>query len=86
MQYVSYGRILYRYENAQCKTGTGLYENAKFDTPTLREVWRTAPYLSNGKAPTIFDMLKQNKDNAHGETSQLSDSELRDLEIFVLSL
>lgn len=68
------------------KTGTGLYENAKFDTPTLREVWRTAPYLYNGKAPTIFDMLKQNKDNAHGETSQLSDSELRDLEIFVLSL
>ena len=68
------------------KTGTGLYENAKFDTPTLREVWRTAPYLYNGKAPTIFDMLKQNKDNSHGETSQLSDGELRDLEIFVLSL
>ncbi len=69
--------------------GSGLneYENASFDTPTLCEVWRTAPYLYDGRAETIFDMLKlYNKDDRHGRTSHLTDDELRDLEIYILSL
>ncbi len=69
--------------------GTGLaeYENKPFDTPTLCEVWRTAPYLYDGRARTVFEMLKFfNKGDKHGKTSDLSDDELRDLEAFVLSL
>jgi hypothetical protein len=27
------------------------------DTPTLRDLWRTAPYLHNGSAATLRDVL-----------------------------
>lgn len=69
--------------------GSGLdeYKGKKFDTPTLREVWRTAPYLYDGRARTIFDMLKKfNTQDKHGETSKLSDEDLRDLQNYILSL
>ena len=69
--------------------GSGLdeYKGFKFDTPTLREVWRTAPYLYDGRAKTIFDMLKlHNKDNKHGETNKMSDKDLKDLEAYILTL
>lgn len=69
--------------------GTGLeeYKGFAFDTPTLREVWRTAPYLYDGRARTIFDMLKfHNAGDKHGVTSHLTDDDLRDLEAFVNSL
>ena len=68
-------------------SGLDEYKNFKFDTPTLREVWRTAPYLYDGRAKTIFDMLKlYNKNDKHGKTSKLSDSDLKDLEAYILSL
>ncbi len=69
--------------------GSGLeeYVGFAFDTPTLKEVWRSAPYLYDGRARTIFDMLKKfNKGNKHGITSNLSDDDLRDLEAYVLTL
>lgn len=69
--------------------GSGLneYEGFAFDTPTLREVWRTAPYLYDGRAKTVFEMLKKfNKGNKHGITSKMSDDDLRDLEAYVLTL
>ncbi len=59
------------------------YETRPLDTPTLCECWRTAPYLHDGRFRTIFDLLKDGK---HGFTAPLADSELRDLEAFVLSL
>ncbi len=69
--------------------GSGLdeYENFEFDTPTLREVWRTAPYLYDGRAKTIFELFKNfNKDNKHGDTANMTDEDLKDLEAYVLSL
>ncbi len=62
-------------------------EADQFDTPTLIEVWRTAPYLHDGSATTIRDVLtKRNKDDQHGQTSKLSGQELDDLCTYVLSL
>ena len=69
--------------------GSGLdeYKDFAFDTPTLKEVWRTAPYLYDGRARTIFEMLKKfNTQNKHGLTNKLSDDDLRDLEAYVLTL
>jgi YVTN family beta-propeller protein len=67
--------------------GKWLDEGQSFDTPTLIEVWRTAPYLYDGRAATIEDMLKKhNLDNKHGHTSDLTDKQIRDLAEFVLSL
>jgi cytochrome c peroxidase len=51
-----------------------------FDTPTLRGVWATAPYLHDGSAPTLLDVLTTaNASESHGDTFRLSASELGDL-------
>ena len=58
-----------------------------FDTPTLAECWRTAPYLYDGRALTMCDVLTVcNPDDAHGETKNLTDEEIDDLAEYVLSL
>ncbi|MCP4612656.1 MAG: cell surface protein [Planctomycetes bacterium] len=68
-------------------TGTEQDDNRKYDTPTLVEVWRTAPYLHDGRAATIKDVLtKFNKNDRHGRTSELTDKEIEELAEFVLSL
>jgi len=69
--------------------GTGIdeYTGFAFDTPTLREVWRTAPYLYNGSALTIKDVLvKFNQNDKHGVTSTMSEKEIEALEQYILSL
>ena len=66
--------------------GKGLDKDQKFDTPALVEAWRTAPYLYDGRAVTIEEVLtKYNPDDKHGRTSNLSDKEITDLANFVLS-
>ncbi len=58
-----------------------------FDTPSLRGVWHTAPYLHDGRAPTLRDVLTtHNPHDNHGHTSHLSESELQDLTAFLLSI
>ncbi len=67
--------------------GTGTEEGKMFDTPTLAEVWRTAPYLYDGRALTMEEVLTTaNPNDAHGETSKLSPEEIKDLAEYVLSL
>ncbi|MCU0857563.1 MAG: hypothetical protein MUC65_04065 [Pontiellaceae bacterium] len=57
------------------------------DTPTLIESWRTAPYLHDGRAATMRDVLKTH-DHAGtlAETGKLTDEQVRDLELYLLSL
>jgi cytochrome c peroxidase len=58
-----------------------------FDTPTLLELWRTAPYLHDGSAATLRDLLTvRNRTDQHGKTSQLTDKQLDDLIEYLLSL
>ena len=62
-------------------------KNQKFDTPTLCEVWRTAPYLYDGKASTLNEMMSQyNPENKHGNTGNLNQDQLNDLSEYILSL
>ena len=59
----------------------------KFDTPTLLGVYRTAPYLHNGKAKTLMDVLTAaNPNDKHGKTSHLKPQEREDLVAFLKSL
>ncbi|MCA9086725.1 MAG: beta-propeller fold lactonase family protein [Planctomycetaceae bacterium] len=59
----------------------------EYDTPTLLGVYRSAPYLHHGKATTLLEVLTVcNKDDRHGVTSHLSDSERNDLVEFLKSL
>ena len=62
-------------------------EDKEFDTPTLRELWRTSPYLHDGSAPTIRDVLTaRNPKDQHGKTSHLTAQQLDDLTEYLLSL
>jgi YVTN family beta-propeller protein len=68
-------------------TGKGREVNTEFDTPTLVEIWRTAPYLHDGRAATIGDMLTTfNAGDKHGKTSGLTPEEIADLAEYILSL
>jgi YVTN family beta-propeller protein len=68
-------------------TGKGSETDKAFDTPTLIEVWRTAPYLNDGSAATMKDVLVDfNKNDLHGKTSGLSEKQLQQLTEYVLSL
>ena len=67
--------------------GTGREKGLKFDTPTLREVWRTRPYLYDGRAVTMEEVLKEfNPKDQHGATSKLNAQQVKDLAEYVMSL
>ncbi len=56
-------------------------------TPTLKELWRTAPYLHDGSAETIRDVLTtKNVGDKHGVTSHLTDEQISQLEAYILQI
>ena len=54
-----------------------------WDTPTLREVWRTAPYLFDGRAATMHEVFSIHR---HGIDRKVSRKEIEALTEFVNSL
>ena len=67
--------------------GTATEAGRKFDTPTLAECWRTAPYPYDGRALTMEEVLTTcNPNDTHGETSKLTPEQIKDLAEYVLSL
>jgi YVTN family beta-propeller protein len=57
------------------------------DTPTLRGLVHTAPYLHDGSAPTLMDVLvTANAAGLHGDVGSLSQSEREQLVRFLLEL
>jgi YVTN family beta-propeller protein len=58
-----------------------------FDTPSLVGVYRSAPYLHDGRATTLRDVLTtHNESDRHGKTSHLTPDDLDDLVAFLKSL
>ena len=58
-----------------------------YDTPTLLGVYRSAPYLHDGTALTLKDVLTtMNSGDRHGTTSHLSESQIDDLVAFLKAL
>ena len=67
--------------------GPGELLGPAFDTPSLRGVWHTAPYLHDGRASALREVLvTHNPTDQHGQTSHLSETELHDLVAFLRSL
>ena len=67
--------------------GPGELLGPGFDTPSLRGVWHTAPYLHDGRASTLREVLvTHNPTDQHGQTAHLSEQELHDLVAFLRSL
>ncbi len=79
---------------ADCHNGAAWTDNEAYDlygleqvrTPSLVGIAATAPYLHNGTASSIRMVLDWSRNQAMGDTSSLSESEMNDLEQFVLSL
>jgi DNA-binding beta-propeller fold protein YncE len=64
-----------------------LDRTGRFDTPTCIELWRTGPYLHDGSAVTLKDVLTtMNPDGKHGQTSHLSKDAIDALVEYLLSL
>ena len=58
-----------------------------YDVPTLVELWRTPPYLHDGRAATLREVIvDHNPDDDHGTTSDLNPAEIDDLVAYLLSL
>ncbi|MBA7664858.1 hypothetical protein ES703_72922 [subsurface metagenome] len=57
-----------------------------FDTPTLIEVWRTAPYFHDGRYTTVKESISKCKDHKEGGEVELNEQQINDLVEFVLSL
>ncbi|MDF1563343.1 MAG: hypothetical protein P1V51_09875 [Deltaproteobacteria bacterium] len=61
--------------------------HARFDTPSLRECYRSAPYLHGGTAPTLESIFREHDPRGlHGRTKDLSEAELSDLVAYLKSL
>ncbi|MEM9456224.1 MAG: PKD domain-containing protein [Myxococcota bacterium] len=57
------------------------------DTPTLRGLWNGAPYLHDGSAATLHDVLTTaNPGDQHGATSMLTSGQLDHLVAYLLSV
>src|SRR4029077_15038657 len=58
-----------------------------FDTPTLKGVWETAPYLHDGSAATLLDVITtQNPNNLHGNTQSLNATQQQQLVAYLQQL
>ncbi len=57
------------------------------DTPSLKGLWQSAPYLHDGSAPTLYDVLTiSNATELHASTAVLSSSELNQLVDYLLQI
>ena len=67
--------------------GSDSERDREFATPILIEAWRTAPYMYDGRAVTIQEVITtDNKNNRHGNTKGLTPQEVEDLADYVNSL
>lgn len=57
------------------------------DTPTLRGIWQTAPYLHDGSASSLADVVgARNPDDRHGRTTRLTPRERAQLVAYLLQI
>ena len=65
----------------------GEWFGPSIDTPSLRFLYDSAPYLHNGSASTLLDVMTMaNPSDQHGTTSHLTAQELSDLIAFLICL
>lgn len=71
----------------QVATGDGMEEGVLYKTPLLNELWRTGPYLHDGRAATLEEVVtKFNPGDKHGRVSDLEPQEISDLVEYLKSL
>lgn len=82
---------------AKCHGGTAFTDRTVYnvgtgrtlDTPTLLQLWDKAPYLHDGRAQTLLEVLepaKYDRANAHGDLAGLNSAQKNDLVAYLLAL
>ena len=65
---------------------SGQDKGRKFDTPTFVELWRTAPYIYDGRATSIVDVItRHSPEGKRGRASTLTPEQIEELAEFILS-
>ncbi|MFK7930530.1 MAG: c-type cytochrome [Myxococcota bacterium] len=94
---VARGKVLFERADvacASCHSGEHFTDGSSHDmyglagvtTRPLFGIASSAPYLHDGSAATLRDVLIRSRDGSMGDTSALSDDELDDLEAYLRSL
>ncbi len=79
-------RLFTNLKKYNLELGVGNEEGREFDTPALVETWRTAPYLYDGRALTMEEVLTTcNPKDTHGATKNLKPDEVKALAEYILS-
>jgi len=68
--------------------GTGKFDQAEdqFYTPALLELWRTAPYMHDGSAASLEDVVRTHGANCAPKKIKLTDTDVEDLAAYLRSL
>jgi YVTN family beta-propeller protein len=78
------GKYLTDMKKYDVGTGEDNDKGRLFDTPSLHEIWRTAPYLYDGRAKTLHEVFSiYNQEDKHGYTQKLSKDELDALILYI---
>ncbi len=94
---VERGRLLFERADVGCLDCHGgvrfsdqlrhdLFGMTGVDTPALTGIAATAPYLHDGRAPTLRAVLETTREGAMGDTSMLSEAEMADLEAYLRAI
>lgn len=67
-------------------TTYGMDKGRPLDTPTLYELWRTSPYMHDGRTTSLKDVITKHNPMKRGNTQSLSEKEVDDLVQYLLSL
>lgn len=74
---------IYYTDQKMYRIGEDIEFEKGWDTPTLREVWRTAPYLFDGRAATMQEVFEVHR---HGIDKKVSKKDMEALTEYVNSL
>ncbi|MGL4942591.1 MAG: hypothetical protein ACRC46_05305 [Thermoguttaceae bacterium] len=80
---VSYDKIEPDVNKKREKAGLPPIDPKTFDTPTLVECWRTAPYFHDGRYPHMKQVFAEGR---HGLPDTITEAEIDDIVEYVMSL
>lgn len=67
-------------------TTIGMDKGRPLDTPSMNELWRTAPYMHDGRTSSLREVITTHNPFKRGNTKDLTDKEFEDLLQYLLSL
>jgi YVTN family beta-propeller protein len=74
------------FNNAMTNPDNGPFAEAGFNTPSLKGLFRSGPYLHDGSDVTLMDRVNDDRGGQHGVTSNLTNQDKADLVEYLKTL